>query len=67
MRHGGMQGINPTAPAVGLPPQHSTLADAFKLSGLQPPLSRSRRMARYNLTYLPADRVAIVDAVSGSF
>ena len=45
-----------------------TLADAFfKLSGLSRLFPRSRRMARYNLTYLPADRVAIVDAVSGSF
>jgi GT2 family glycosyltransferase len=44
------------------------LADAFfKLSGLSRLFPRSRRMARYNLTYLPADRVAIVDAVSGSF
>ena len=44
------------------------LADAFfKLSGLSRLFPRSRRFARYNLTYLPADRVSPVDAVSGSF
>ncbi|NLY39599.1 MAG: glycosyltransferase family 2 protein, partial [Firmicutes bacterium] len=44
------------------------LADAFfKLSGISRLFPRSRRLARYNLTYLPADRVAKVDAVSGSF
>ena len=44
------------------------LADAFfKLSGISRLFPRSRRLARYNLTYLPADHVAKVDAVSGSF
>lgn len=44
------------------------LSDAiFKLTGVSRLFPRSARFSRYNLTYLPADRVSPVDAVSGSF
>lgn len=45
-----------------------TPADAFfKLAGISRLFPRSPRFARYNLTYLPEDRLCAVDAVSGSF
>jgi GT2 family glycosyltransferase len=45
-----------------------TIADAFfKLTGLSRFFPGSPRFSRYNLTYLPADQLAVVDAVSGSF
>jgi len=45
-----------------------TLGDAFfKLTGLSRLFPHSPRFSRYNLSYLPADRVTEVDAVSGAF
>ena len=45
-----------------------TMADAFfKLTGLSRLFPGSPRFSRYNLTFLPADQIAAVDAVSGSF
>jgi GT2 family glycosyltransferase len=38
----------------------------YKVSGLSRLFPRSRRFARYNLTYLPEDEVCQVDALSGS-
>ncbi len=38
-----------------------------KFTGLSRLFPNSRRLSRYNLTYIPADMVTPVDAVSGSF
>ncbi len=38
----------------------------YRMTGLSRLFPRSRRFGRYNLTYLPEDRVAEVDALSGS-